>query len=326
MAESNQFPCLEKIGFLLPRTTGLPPLNGLRAFDVAGRHLNFAAAAAELGVTQGAIAQQVRGLEAHLGLRLFERGPRGVSFTAIGRAYHEQVGRAFALLLEATARVKPEPSRVTISVTPTFAAKWLIPNLPHLAQAHPDIDLRVLATESLLSFHADGIDLAIRQARAPFGANIDARLLFAQEIIAVAAPALVGRDDLPLTSDRLALLPLLQDTHNLWPVFWRAVLDADFPRTGRRTSLSQTSLSIDAALAGQGVALASRFLVEGDLAAGRLVRVLEGSLRGDRDFHLLAVRARQRRPAVTAVMDWLLTTSAAGDQAGGACEDQMLEG
>lgn len=148
---------------------GLPPLNGLRAFAAAGRHLSFRAAAEDLGVTQGAVAQQVRGLEEHLGLRLFLREPRGLAFTEEGRAYHAAVARAFSQLSKATAALRAAPSRVTISVTPTFASKWLIPRLSEFTEAHPGIDLRITATERVSSFHADGIDLAVRQGRPPFG-------------------------------------------------------------------------------------------------------------------------------------------------------------
>jgi len=145
----------------LPDSQTLPPLNALRAFEAAGRHLNFRAAADELAVTQGAIAQHVRGLDKALGVRLFERHARGVAFTSPGHAYHQEVGAAFRALREATAILQPESSKVTISVTPTFASRWLIPNLAGFTASHPHIDLRVLSTERTLSFQHDGIDLAV---------------------------------------------------------------------------------------------------------------------------------------------------------------------
>lgn len=293
----------------MAESTRLPPLNGLRVFEAAGRHLNFRAAADELGVTQGAVAQQVRGLEAHLSLRLFERRAKGLAFTGVGRSYHGQVSAALALLQEATEALKPEPSKVTISVTPTFAAKWLLPNLPILTARHPEIDLRVLATESVLSFHADGIDLAIRQGQSPFGASLDARLLFRQEIVAVAAPALIAKESLPLASDALNRLALLHDTHNLWPAFYRHVFGVRDLAASKGLSFSQTSLSIDAALAEQGIALASRFLVDRDLRSGRLLQVVPGTLRGDRDFYLLALKTDRRQRAVDDVINWLETQS-----------------
>lgn len=287
--------------------TLLPPLNGLRAFDAAGRCLSFRAAADELGVTQGAVAQQVRQLEAHLGVTLFDRLPKGLALTITGRSYHVQVADAFADLRAATARLKPEPGKVLISVTPTFAAKWLIPNLPDFASKHPDIDLRILATEKLSSFHSDGIDLAIRQGEPPFGAAINATRLFRQDLIAVAAPSLVGTQKLPLSLDVLSGLPKIHDTHNLWPKFCATLGMTD--TSGRRLQLSQTSLSMDAALSGQGAALVSRFLVARDIAAGKLVDVAGQSTLGPQDFYLLSERKIKATTAAVAVMAWLVAQS-----------------
>lgn len=287
--------------------SNLPPLNGLRAFESAGRHLNFRAAADELGVTQGAVAQQVRGLETNLGMRLFERRARGVSFTSIGRAYHEEVSDAFARLREATARLVPEPSKVIISVTPTFASRWLIPNLPDFTERHPEIDFRILSTERILGFRSDGIDLAVRQGQPPFGAQLDVQLLFRQAIVAVASPELLADKALPLDNDEFSELPLLHDTHNLWPDFLRRTGIEAGSGKQRNLHFSQTSLGVEAALAGQGVALASRFLVTRDLEAGRLVQVTDIDHQGSDDFYLLVRRAPERQSAVTVVREWLLS-------------------
>jgi len=277
----------------------LPPLNGLRAFSAAGRHLNFRAAAEELGVTQGAVAQQVRGLEDHLGLRLFLREPRGLAFTEEGRVYHAAVARGFAMFADATAALRSAPARVTISVTPTFASKWLIPRLAEFTQAHPGVDLRITATERVASFHADGIDLAVRQGVPPFGASLRADLLFAQEVIAVCAPHLISGNR-PID---LRALTLLHDTHDLWPRF-SDKSDSHAATLTRGLRFNQTTLSIDAALAGQGVALASRFLVQRDLDAGRLVRPVEHVFEGEADFYLLSPR-QGASAACLRVRDWL---------------------
>jgi len=281
----------------------LPSLNALRAFEAVGRHLSVAAAAAEIGVTQSAVAQQIRGLEGRLGFDLFERRHRGLAFTGTGRAYHLQVERAFRILHDATAALRPGASGVTISVTPSFAAKWLIPHLPDFTATHPDVDLRILATDGVMSFHADGIDLAVRQGNPPFGASLAAELLFAQEIVAVCTPALLPA---PTAANALDGMFLLHDTHDLWPVFLKQVVGRNAEPNGKGLRFNQTSLSIDAALAGQGVALASRFLVANDLKLGRLVRPVEGTMRGDRDFYLLGPRPAQRRAPVDAVWQWLL--------------------
>lgn len=303
-------PTYTKTGeFLLSESSDLPPLNALRAFEAAGRHLNFRAAADELGVTQGAIAQHVRGLEASLGVRLFERGPRGVSFTAVGRAYHSEVSDAFARLSLATRQLKPETSKVTISVTPTFASRWLIPNLPDFTQKHPEIDFRILSTERVLSFQHDGIDLAVRQGKPPPGAQLSVDLLFHQRVIAVASPSLINDQTLPLNAKQLNSLPLLHDTHNLWPDFLNQTGFTAKRQSTRNLHFSQTGLSVEAALSDQGVALVSRFLVSRDLAAGRLVQVVDADYTGQDDFYLLAQQEPNRQTATGVVRDWLLASA-----------------
>ena len=282
----------------------LPPLNGLRAFDVAGRLLNFRAAADELGVTQGAVAQQVRQLETYLGVPLFERLPKGLAFTSAGRSYHVTIGAAFDELRRATDQLRPEPGKVLVSVTPTFAAKWLIPSLPDLSAKHPDIDLRIMATEKVSSFHSDGIDLAVRQGKPPFGASLNAHLLFRQEIIAVAAPSLVEKYALPATSHAIASMPKVHDAHYLWPEFLGLLQVED--RGGRGLRLSQTSLAVDAAIFGQGVALVSRFLVATELEAKRLLQITPLTLSGEQDFYLLAKRQSKQNAAIDAVVTWFL--------------------
>lgn len=287
----------------MSKKLNLPSMNGLRAFESAGRHLTFRAAAEELDVTQGAVAQQVRGLENDLGLRLFRRESRGLALTAEGYDYHAVVSRALLQISNTTERLKPSPTSVTISVTPTFASKWLIPRLPEFTRNHPDIDSRITATERVLSFHTDGIDLAVRQGQPPASARLTADLLFRQDIIAICSPGLLRDRAVPLSETTLSSLPLIHDTHDLWPLFLQEHEGAQTEMI-KGLRFSQTTLCIDAALAGQGVALASRFLVERDLAEGRLVQVVPKILRGDQDFYLIAPR-QHVSAAATKVCDWL---------------------
>ncbi|KPD10750.1 LysR substrate-binding domain-containing protein [Phaeobacter sp. 11ANDIMAR09] len=285
----------------------LPPLNALRAFEVAGRYLNFRLAAQEMGLTQGAVAQQVRLLEAHLGLPLFERHSKGLAFTSAGRGYHAAVTASFDGLRSATRVLRPEPDKVLVSVTPAFAAKWLIPNLPAFAEIHPGIDLRIMATEKLSSFHSEGINLAIRQGAPPFGAALEAVCLFRQEVIAVASPHLLGAEALPLSARALAKLPKLHDGHDLWPQFLAELGVKDQSDRGLR--LNQVALAIDAAISGQGVALVPRFLVARDLAAGTLLQVSAGAWEGDKRFYLLAEPHKKRSKATEQVRQWLVDMS-----------------
>lgn len=287
--------------------TDIPPLNGLRAFDASGRRLSFRAAADELGVTQGAVAQQVRQLEAHLGTPLFERRPKGLALTAAGRSYHARVATAFADLRTATALLKPEPGKVLISVTPTFASKWLIPNLPDFSDTHPEIDLRILATEKVSSFHSDGIDLAIRQGSPPFGAALSATLLFKHDVIAVVAPKLIEGEQHPVSLEVISHLPKIHDTHDLWPKVLAQWGIADHSKRGLR--LSQTALTVDAAISGQGVALVSRFLVINELASGNLLEIGPENAVGSQDFYLIKLRKSVPNVAIAAVVSWMISRS-----------------
>lgn len=283
-----------------PNLARLPPLNGLRAFEVAARHLNFRLAAEELGVTQGAVAQQVRGLEAQLGLQLFSRQNRALALTEAGRGYVANIRKAFELIADATEVLRPEPAHLTISVTPTFATRWLIPRLPDFNAAHPGIDLRIVASDRIANFQTDAVDLAVRYGRPPFGPGLTAELLFDQTIIAVASPQVAEG-----LATRLNGLTLLHDSHDLWPQFLSATFPRGAPPVQKNTRFNQTSLAIEAAIAGQGLALASRFFVVEDLVSGKLVQVLGAEFRTDSDFYLVAPRKPRNVALVQAVRGWL---------------------
>lgn len=276
----------------------LPPLNALRAFEVAGRRLNFRAAAEELGVTQGAVAQQVRLLEEHLGSALFQRLPRGVALTPQGAGYLAEVTRAFDTLGEATSQLLAWPDAVTISVTPTFATKLLIPQLPALNLALPGVELRTVATEAVSDFDRDQVDIAVRLARPPFPASTEARLLFRQQLVPVASPHLLGGRRLPLAPERLRDLPLLHDAHDHWSQFFGT------PGKLPGTVFNQTTHALDAALAGQGVAIACRAFVQADLDAGRLVEACPANLETGPAFYLVRKRTPSPRKTVDAVWAW----------------------
>jgi LysR family glycine cleavage system transcriptional activator len=289
----------------------LPSLNGLRAFEVAARHLNFRIAAEELGVTQGAVAQQVRGLEAELGIKLFDRLPRTLALTEAGRAYAIHIRRAFDLVAEATATIRPEPLHLTISVTPSFASKWLIPRLPDFLAAHPELDMRILASERISNFQSDAVDIAVRLGHPPFGAGLVADLLFEQELVAVCSPALLPGGQ-ALTSADLARFVLLHDTHNQWPEFVEK-LDGGAPAAAsKRVRFNHTSHAIEAAIAGQGMALASSIFVREDIAAGRLVQAFSETMRATSDFYVVSPRRPQHAQPVANVRDWLLRHAAIG--------------
>jgi LysR family glycine cleavage system transcriptional activator len=284
----------------------MPALNALRAFEAAARHLNFRIAAEELGVTQGAVAQHVRALEADFGFKLFVRLPRSLALTEPGRRYATHLGRAFELITDATAALRPEPLRITISITPTFASKWLIPRLPSFTQSHPDIEPRISATEALSNFQTDGVDIAVRQARPPFGSGLAAELLFEQEIVAVCSPALLWNAMRFLSPTEIGHFTLLNDAHDLWPEFISRTLGLNAPPAVKRVTFNQTAHAIDAAAAGQGVTVVSRFLVAEDFKANRLVQAFEPTMRGALDSYVVTLRKPRQPTATESVRQWLL--------------------
>ncbi|MGE0154764.1 MAG: LysR substrate-binding domain-containing protein [Reyranellaceae bacterium] len=289
------------------RRPRLPSLNALKAFEASVRHRNFRLAAEELGVTQGAVAQHVRGLEADLGVSLFERLPRSLAPTMQGRAYAVQIRRAFELISEATAGLRSEMVQLTISATPTFAAKWLIPHLPEFTNVHPNLDLRILATESIANFQSDGVDIAIRQGRPPFGPGLMADLLFEQEVIAVCSPSMLRDNGQPLQPDEIDRYVLLYDLHDLWPEFMEKALQRSFSTRAKRIGFSHSALAIDAAIRGQGIAVVSSFFVKQDMESGVLVKAFDTSMRGIHDHFVVSHQSPRHPEATLLVRDWLLT-------------------
>ncbi|MGE7994016.1 LysR substrate-binding domain-containing protein [Pseudomonas sp. NPDC089554] len=284
----------------------LPPLNALRVLEVVSRHLNFRLAAQELGVTQAAVAQQVRGLEANLGLPLFERLPRGLGLTDAGRAYSASVRAALAMIDDATRLLRPAAQHLTVSVTPTFAAKWLMPRLGHFAEAHPDIDLRLLASDRLSHFHTDGVDLAVRHGQPPFGTGLNAELLMAPPIVAVASPALLAQKGKPSDFESLQRFTQLHDAHDFWPLVSATLFQQPGASTAKHMRFNQTSLAVEAAINGQGIALASLAFVDEDIANGRLVQVFDRQLALDKGFYLVWPRKARASEALAVVRAWLM--------------------
>lgn len=289
----------------------LPPLNALRAFEVSGRHLNFRLAAEELGVTQGAVAQQVRSLESHLGFKLFERQARGLALTNEGRSYLQPLRRAFDMIVEATENLSPGDRVVTISTTPSFATRWLVPRLGQFSLQYPDIRLRLDASNTLSNFQSDGVDVAIRLGPSTFGAGLVADPLFDAEVVPVCHPDLTQGDHAIRAPRDLLGQVLLEDSHGRWPVFLEVALgDEAAAAKARVMNFSQTSLAVEAAIAGQGVALCPRALIAEDLQQGRLCQPLALSLATGEGYFVVAPRA-PRQPALVAVArDWLLAQGA----------------
>lgn len=289
----------------LSRTRRFPPLNALRAFEAAARHLNFRLAADELGVTQGAVAQQVRHLEDVVEIQLFRRLPRGLALTREGLEYFSSVQRALQIIADATDALGQRPMVLTVSTTPSFASKWLIPRLSDFGRLHPDIEVRVIADERLASFRADGVDIAIRLGKPAFPAGLVAELLFPLDIFAVASPKLLESGPPIRTPADLSKHALLHDAHDLWPEFIEKLGGKGQTDPTKGPRFSQSLLAIDAAVAGQGIALTSEPLVERDIAEGRLRRVFDFSFPMSLGFYVVFPQANAHSEALGAMRRWL---------------------
>lgn len=257
----------------------LPPLNSLRAFEAVARHLSVKEAAQELAVTPAAVSQQVRQLEAYLDRPLFERRTRALDLTEAGHIALPLLSEAFDKMAEAVESVLAEDSasHLIVSVAPSFAAKWLVPRLDRFHMQHPDIEVRIDATDIRADFRRDRVDVAIRYGR---GAESDLEVVWLTRDVAfpVASPRLLeSGPPLEKPSD-LAAHTLL---HIHWKIemeamptwrMWLRAAGAQGVNAERGPRFSADSLAVQAAIAGQGVALAGGALIADDLRAGRLVR------------------------------------------------------
>ena len=281
-------------------------LNALRVFDVVARHLNFRLAAEELHVTHGAVAQQIRGLEAALEVRLFIRQPRGLALTEAGAALAQPVAQGLALIESGLRQVRSAITQITISVTPSFAAKWLLPRLAAFQTAVPEVDLQIIGDQSVANFRSDGIDIAVRQGRRPEGEDLHSLKLGPQDLVAVATTGLLAR----FGADRpLGEYPLIEDSHRPWA---QLIAQGKIARTDRILRVNQTTLALDAARSGQGVALVPRIYLD-VTGADKDLRILS-CVPSDPalGFFVVWPAINEHVPALRAVRDWLAEAFAEG--------------
>jgi len=293
----------------------LPPLNALRAFEAAGRHLSFKRAAAELHVTQAAVSHQVRALEAQLGVELFVRLHRALRLTPAGARYLPALSEAFDRLHEASASVRARPARqrLVLSSVPSFGANWLVPRLGAFRKKHRDVDLAVLSSSELVDFAREPVDVGIRfgPGRWP---GVRADLLLAEEYLPVASPKLIrGRKALRVPADLRRHTLLHDESHDAWRA-WLAAAGADRVDPERGVVFSDSSQLVSAAAAGQGVALARKLLAAPYLRSRALVRAFAGSVPAEFAYYVVCAADRADEPAIKAFRDWILAAARNGDR------------
>jgi LysR family glycine cleavage system transcriptional activator len=298
----------------------LPPLPALRAFEAAARHANFARAAAELNVTPGALSHQIRGLEALLGLPLFERQARGVALTPAGRTLQPGLLAGFAQIRDAVAalRARSPGGVLVVSTPPGFTSKWLAPRLHRFALAHPDIELRVASSSAYANFVSDGVDAAVRSVPAsqPVDAGLHAEKLVDDELVAVCAPQwLAGARR--RTAPDLRRVPLIHDEqlagHAEVPTWghWFSAAGLAPPPLDKGLRFSSADHATEAAVQGAGLLLAHAVMAHDELRNGRLVMPAAVVLPVPRSYCFVCPKAQLARPAVRRFRDWLRAEFAA---------------
>jgi LysR family transcriptional regulator, glycine cleavage system transcriptional activator len=303
----------------------LPPLNALRAFEAAARHASFSKAAEELHVTPAAISHQIHALEQDFGVRLFHRLNHSIALTASARVLLPGLTEAFAGISASVGRLRShnETGTLTVTASPSFAAKWLVLRLHRFQEQCPEVDVRISATDDLVDLSKGDFDIAIRYGAGHYPA-LDVELLLENEVFPACSPQLLAKgpplrapEDLPahlLIHDRAIERDPLVPTWSMW---LKAAGVKNVPAAAG-LSFNNIHLAIDAAIAGHGVVLAYSTIAAADLAAGRLVRLFSLALPDQFAYYIVTVPGALERPKVRAFRDWLRQEAAQPPVAGSA--------
>jgi DNA-binding transcriptional LysR family regulator len=284
----------------------IPPVANLLAFEAVARRRSFALAAAELHLTASAVSHQISRLEAHLGVRLFERSAHGVRLSAAGEGYLTRVGGALAAISAATDDLQQGVSNsLYLHSAPSIASLWLMPRLADFARAHQDISLNLSAAHTPSDFALGQADIDIRYG-VPQWPDLEVEPLFEERILPLASPAFVQQNRLRRASDLLSV-PLIQSTVSVvqWADWFGAHSDRRAPdRFGLRFDRAQ--MALDAATQGLGVALESATIANQHLAERKLIPVfgMERAIRVKAHFAVYPAR-HAKRPPVGAFLQWL---------------------
>ncbi|MCW8906245.1 MAG: transcriptional regulator GcvA [Sedimenticola sp.] len=286
---------------------GTPPLNAIRTFECAARHLSFSLAAQELHVTASAVSHQVKTLEAYLGVRLFHRRTRQVVLTPEGERYLPAIRLALEQISEATRQLMRSQDRVIrINVAPAIAGGWLIPRLYDFYRKHPEHEVEITTSMRLVDFSHSDVDLAVRFGRGSW-AGLASHLLLPEALVPVCSPKLLQAENAPTSPEELAQLPLLhvRPKASDWQEWFAA---AGIPRVEvkRGPGFQSSPLMMDAVEAGLGYGIVSRHLIEQELASGRVLIPFDLMVDGSNGYYLVYPEGRREDPKVTLFRDWIL--------------------
>lgn len=289
----------------------LPPLNALRVFDAAARHLSFTRAADELFVTQAAVSHQIKSLEDFLGLKLFRRRNRSLLLTEEGQSYFQDIKEIFSQLTEATRKLQSRSAKgaLTVSLLPSFAIQWLVPRLSSFNSAYPGIDVRIQAVDREVDKLADDVDVAIFYGRGNWP-GLRVEKLYAEYLLPVCSPLLLTGDKPIKTPEDLAKHTLLHDASRRdWQTYTRQLgLNLNVQQG---PIFSHSAMVLQAAIHGQGVALANNVMAQSEIEAGRLACPFNDVLVSKNAFYLVCHDSQADLGKIAAFRQWILAKAAA---------------
>ena len=285
----------------------LPPMNTLRAFEAAARHLSFTLAAEELHITQAAVSHQIKALEEALGVKLFRRLNRAIRLTEEGQEFVTEIRKALSHLATAVEKVAAPGAGgpLTVSVLPSFASKWLVPRLGRFREKHPEIDVRISPSTRLTDFQRDDVDLVVRYGKGRYEGLHSVRLM-TEDIFPVCSPALLEGPNALRKPEDLHHHTLLHDDAYVDWAMWLLVAGVEDIGPAHGPYFTDSAMVIQAAAEGQGVALARGALAADDIAAGRLVKPFDIAIPTEYAYYVLCPKATSHHPKIAAFRDWLL--------------------
>lgn len=289
----------------------LPPLKALRAFEASARQLSFTRAAEELFVTQAAISHQIKALEENLGIKLFMRKNRALLLTEEGQSYYLDIKDIFNSLHEATERLLARGAKgaITVSLQPSFAIQWLVPRLNTFNLLHPDIDVRIKAVDQPENSLTADVDVAIYYGRGRWD-GIYAEQLHTEYLVPVCSPALLSGNKTLKTINDLVNHTLLHDTSRRDWKRWFKHVDVRGVNVNHGPIFSHSTMVLQAAIHGQGVALAHSVLAKPDIDSGRLICPFDEVLVSKSSYYIVCREQQLDIGKIAAFRDWVLDTVA----------------
>src|SRR5687768_13917915 len=282
----------------------LPPLSSLRPFEAAARLESFTRAAEELSLTHGAVSHQVRALEEHVGAPLFARHGKRVALTPAGRTFAERVRGALDEIAQASEQLRARrDDRLTVSVLPSFASRWLMPRLIRFMDAHPAVEVNVIASTALTNFREDEVDVAIRFGPGPWPPHV-CEMFLEDEYFPVASPKLAG-GKLKAPRDLLSTR-IIREDRDYWKVwFEKAGVPIEEAKAVRGPFFNDSTYALQAAARGEGIALARRSIVAEDLERGTLKRLFDVTVPSRERYWFVSPKETAETPKVTAFRQWV---------------------